>query len=417
VEKGSLVPFERIEFQYAHVRRVLLVCAAVNLAFIPVDLLYPSGRTAVAWRLGWTVVLLVGASLQLPGRPRAAFLGLHASGLSSGIAGGMIVLLTGGSLGPRSGFLLALGPTVLLLVPDQPYNALLAGCTSLAFAAWMMLHEGRPLAFVGEWFLLAAAFAVLAIYGARWFRRVWIGQLRAERERAFALERLAMSERRRVEAERLAVVGRLAGQVAHELSNPLAAVKANLRWLETAPPGGEAGDVIADTDEGVRRIARIVDDMRALASDAPEPVPVDAGGILAHARKLVHERTPEAGISVESHGPAMPPASGSPERLARALAHLVAHVLAAAGSRERRVSLSARLDGRDLVLGVTGPEAGPGLHLAGSLDWSLAAELAAQGNGSLEPLAGDALGFALRVPVASSPNVTPAPTPSMSVVK
>jgi hypothetical protein len=57
---------------------------------------------------------------------------------------------------------------------------------------------------MGEWVLHFAALTVLAVIGALGFRRVWLAGIRAQEERADALARLADSERKRAQVERLA---------------------------------------------------------------------------------------------------------------------------------------------------------------------------------------------------------------------
>ena len=85
-------------------------------------------------------------------------------------------------------------------------------------------------------------------------------------------------------------VGRLAAQVAHDVNNPLSAVKVNVRWLAEPPPGAqevERAEVLADTLASVERISRIVADLRrqAVASEqgiregaaAPDQAPGASG--------------------------------------------------------------------------------------------------------------------------------------------
>lgn len=83
---------------------------------------------------------------------------------------------------------------------------------------------------------------------------------------------LAASRRRAGEA--VAEVGRLAAQVAHDVNNPLAAVKVNVRWLATegARPdqGEERDEVMVESLEAVDRIAAIVQDLKLRAREQDE---------------------------------------------------------------------------------------------------------------------------------------------------
>src|SRR6478736_3204570 len=77
-----------------------------------------------------------------------------------------------------------------------------------------------------------AASAVLAAFGARLLQR-----------------RLQRSERRAVEAERLAEIGSLTGGLAHEIKNPLSTIQLNLQLLQE--------DLIPDNPAYSRLISRL----------------------------------------------------------------------------------------------------------------------------------------------------------------
>ena len=81
----------------------------------------------------------------------------------------------------------------------------------------------------------------------------------------------------RAESERLAVVGRLAAGVAHEVNNPLAFVMANLHVLQretsaagVAMPGPELQELLAETAVGLERIRQVVSDLRTFAREDAE---------------------------------------------------------------------------------------------------------------------------------------------------
>ena len=68
--------------------------------------------------------------------------------------------------------------------------------------------------------------------------------------------------------DRLAMLGQLAAGVAHELSNPLAYVSANLGYLAEKlgggpPSGDELRELLEETRDGVRRMIGLVQDLRS----------------------------------------------------------------------------------------------------------------------------------------------------------
>lgn len=94
-----------------------------------------------------------------------------------------------------------------------------------------------------------------------------VGALEASRERA---------------ASAASAVGRLAAEVAHDVNNPLAAVKVNVRLLgEPDTPAEERQEATRDALEAIERISRIVADLRMqalahqglLEREAPIPTP------------------------------------------------------------------------------------------------------------------------------------------------
>jgi Cys-tRNA(Pro)/Cys-tRNA(Cys) deacylase len=109
---------------------------------------------------------------------------------------------------------------------------------------------------------LGAASVVMAL-ASYWHRRMRRVDHELEREQARALR---LSETRRAQAERLAIVGRLASGVAHEVNNPMAWVKANVSQLEAhvsgkaALPQAELLELLDETRQGIDRVNQIVAD-------------------------------------------------------------------------------------------------------------------------------------------------------------
>jgi len=346
--------------QVAQWRRSLLVGAALVSLSLPLDLLYPEGWRSFAWRVAWIATVLLAALLARPGRPRMARLATYGASLLTGMAATAVVAYSGGSSSPRFGFLLALPVGVMVLAPDLPWAATLAGGGCLVGGAALLLGERQPALFLGEWILLALAMSVLAWVGARGFRRVWRSELDAKHLEAEALRMLGEAERKRAQAERLAVAARIAAALAHEVNSPLAAVKSGLRELAEAERSGlklpDAAEVIASALQGVESVAEKVGEMRSLAFDVPVPAePIDLVAALEQAWRWAAPRL--AGLRAELHLPAkLPAVRGSPGLLVRSVEALLAYgaqgAAAAADPARRRVALRAGLQGAEVVVEV-----------------------------------------------------------------
>lgn len=256
-------------------RRLTFVLAALLVAsFSWVDAVQPRRGAVAAVRGLWVAAFLAAAALQRPRHPRRATAAAQVVSLASSFAVVAIVALQGGAASVFHGMLLATPFMVLLGVVEAPAIAALAGAVCGVGGAAIRASAGRPWAEVCAWLYLSAVMSGLAIWVTLAARHGWQLELAAERARRSVQQRLSESEQQRLEAERLAEVGRLAARVAHEVNNPLAVVKSNVQWLGRA--GAEAdpaerAEVLADTLASVARIVEAVDSVRRQAGDRPRP--------------------------------------------------------------------------------------------------------------------------------------------------
>ncbi|MFO0583124.1 MAG: GAF domain-containing protein [Anaeromyxobacter sp.] len=228
-------------------------------------------------------------------RPVSALAVLAAIGIPEDELG---VPLSGGPWSRAAAVLRRGGPVAVEDASSDPGVDPHLRALGLRAAIWLPVpcHEGEPLV------LLAArcgpvpfAPADLDLLGAMAYR---IGQL-VERDRTD--RRLREAQERVLQAEKLALAGRLAGSLAHEVSNPLATLLANASALEEpvaalvraaraawdaglapreAGPEEEVAAILADLAEGTRRIGGLVGAFRSLAAPdrriAPEAVELSA---------------------------------------------------------------------------------------------------------------------------------------------
>ena len=216
--------------------------------------------------------------MQRAGHPGASALGLVAGVIASAGATAAKVAWTGGSGSLFFGLLFALAPTVALLAPEMPAACAGSGVVALAAGILIRGREGRGAVDVGYWALLEVGMVGLSLFMAGLARRQLSQLLRLERERQQASRDLAESRLKRLQLEHLTEVGRLAAVVSHQVSNPLAAIQANLAYLVGAPeaPAPERGEVLRDTAQAVQRIAGAIAQLRSLSVASSSPA--DGGG-------------------------------------------------------------------------------------------------------------------------------------------
>ncbi len=348
-------------------RRGILLGALALLVQVPVDLHYAEGPLLAGMRLVWCALLLGGALLLDPASHRRSLAVLHVLAAISAAFATTIVALGGGTASPRYGFLMTFPLLVFVLVPDLPWVAAIVGLGTVLGGAAMLLNEGRDGWWLAEWAIMTGAATAFAVGGAVAFRRTLLAEVSAERARADVLAQLAESEKRRGQVERLALAGRIAAGVAHEINNPLSFVKANLRFIrEKVRDGGpdleECREVADETLQGVDRIAQIVTDLRGLAREGVEVVgPCDVEALAREALRLASGRLAAVQVRV-TFEPGLPQAVASPRLLVQALVNLLANAADATGPQppERRwVSLTAVREGERVKVAVE--DGGPGL--------------------------------------------------------
>ena len=135
------------------------------------------------------------------------------------------------------------------------------------------------------------------------------------------LEQLKM-ERRMLEIEKFAATGRLAGTIAHEVNNPMEAIK-NAIYLLADSVKPEAMPVYQILKEETERVARIVRQMLGLYRTTKQVGTVDVNSVLEDTLLLFSRQLERQGIRVETDLGTLPTAVGSADQLRQVLSNLV----------------------------------------------------------------------------------------------
>ena len=135
------------------------------------------------------------------------------------------------------------------------------------------------------------------------------------------LEQLKM-ERRMLEMEKFAVAGRLAGTIAHEVNNPLEAIK-NCIFMLNDQMKPEAAPVYEILKAETERVARIVRQMLGLYRNTEQVGNVDVNSVVEDTLLLFARQLERAGVRVAKELEPVPPALGSADQIRQVLSNLV----------------------------------------------------------------------------------------------
>jgi signal transduction histidine kinase len=165
--------------------------------------------------------------------------------------------------------------------------------------------------------------------------------------------------------ERLAVAGRLARGLAHELRNPLNGAILQLSLLRRrlergdSAGGAVAMDAAAAVAQELARLDRLMGDFLAFVEPGPhDPRPLDPGTLCREVLAVLGPEAEAAGVTTSlelATGPARPALDA--QRVRQAIHHLCRNALEAM-PRGGRLALRTRLDGAAVAIDVE--DSGPG---------------------------------------------------------
>jgi signal transduction histidine kinase len=262
----------QFELSRADGARALAVGALVIAGVGAADLLFGGdpGPRPIIWA-AWSCSYLAAswAALKVPDRA------VRAVGVASSLVAVAAMLgLAASGQGIHSPLFLIM-PMVPLLTAlvssGDLVNPVLQGLLVTAGGAVIMRQEARPWGEVAVWAVGSLVATAFALGGARRARERQVALVRALAERAEAQAKLAEAERHRGDAERWVTAGHLADQVAHDVNSPLAALRANLRFVREELPGADAEVLraVADGEEAIEEIRAAVSALKVRTLPPP----------------------------------------------------------------------------------------------------------------------------------------------------
>jgi signal transduction histidine kinase len=131
--------------------------------------------------------------------------------------------------------------------------------------------------------------------------------------------------------ERLAALGQLAAGAAHEIRNPLTAVRGFLQLVDGRCRPEQQAKYLEIVRRELDRIERITSDLLLLARPwRSEPVDCDVAAVLAKAADVVRGRADAFGIEIAVRAaPGVPPVKADPDRLEQVFLNLLLNAVEA----------------------------------------------------------------------------------------
>jgi signal transduction histidine kinase len=129
-------------------------------------------------------------------------------------------------------------------------------------------------------------------------------------------------------SEKLAVTGRLAASIAHEINNPLEAVTNLLYLIRISPTVDQAQKYLGDAEQELARVAEIAKQTLRFYREPNHPVDTEVAGVLRSVLVLYNSRLAAANIAVQLEiEAAMGTVLASPGELRQVIANIVGNAI------------------------------------------------------------------------------------------
>jgi PAS domain S-box-containing protein len=189
-------------------------------------------------------------------------------------------------------------------------------------------------------------------------------------DRIRAQERLQQVQADFAHAARLSMLGEIAASIAHEVNQPLSAVRTNgetgLRWLDRPEPNiPKARELMQCILNDADRAADIIARIRAMATGrVPQQTALALHDVIAESMLFLRHELQFKGISVSLElAPAFPQVTGDRTQLNQVIVNLVINAVQAivqSGTARRSISIRTMLSGAETVCCVV-EDSGPGI--------------------------------------------------------
>jgi signal transduction histidine kinase len=129
-------------------------------------------------------------------------------------------------------------------------------------------------------------------------------------------------------SEKLAVTGRLAASIAHEINNPLEAVTNLLYLMRSAENQGEARRYLVEADQELARVAEITRQTLRFYREPSHPIETEIAGVLRSVLVLYNSRIAAANVAVEvENSAAEASVLSSPGELRQVIANIIGNAI------------------------------------------------------------------------------------------
>ncbi len=352
-------------------RRMLLLASGAGILLdSTLDLDQPEtiAIVSVVLHLAWASQPFFLAAIAHRLSPRGLEWGYAAVALGTTICWSLLSFFMGGSSGQYFWAMMSAPLVFGVIAPGNLVATVTASVFTVLSNLLVMFFE-TPASRASDrvnWVVAASMMGCVAVLGTLTTRRLRESQAEAERFRAKALEDLATSEQRRLQAEKLVLVGKVAAGVAHEINNPLAFIRSNLDHvteLHRCPSRDELLPLLNDCQLGIDRIAQIVTSLNSFARrDLNDLEPCDLANLVAEAARLSAPSVHGAARLQIDVAADLPRVQANPLRLVQVLIGLLnnaSEAIGEGGQGRGNIAIEGRMAGQTVVLTVS--DDGPGV--------------------------------------------------------